>query len=336
MLFLLVLCGVDPRGLADAADAAEILRIVGERRYTDRFSELDATRNGVLSEADAEYFLLLSCDGTAQNTEPERSFTGLLKERYLSAFSVNGIKKTGLFVPSRYKSNSVSVSVDRHSVKTPDGRTAVYFLADIYIRDIRSFRTWYSEKKFGRSEYVSDVAKKVGAVIAMSGDFFSERERGLCIRNGYVLRDSFDRRRDTCVLYSDGTMETYLAGEVRIADIESREPWQAWSFGPALLDKNGKAKSSFNTNVARKNPRAALGYYEPGHYCFVVVDGRQHDYSYGMSMQELSALFEDLGCVSAYNMDGGATAVLANGYGELNRREDTSRQCSDIIYIIDE
>ena len=52
--------------------------------------------------------------------------------------------------------------------------------------------------------------------------------------------------------------------------------WQAWTFGPALLNTDGSVLTSFaSTNrIISANPRTAIGYYEPGHYCLVVVDGR--------------------------------------------------------------
>ena len=59
------------------------------------------------------------------------------------------------------------------------------------------------------------------------------------------------------------------------------------------------------------------------------------EYSYGISMENLSTLFYELGCTVAYNLDGGATAVMANADGMLNRQSDRNRECSDIIYIID-
>ena len=52
-------------------------------------------------------------------------------------------------------------------------------------------------------------------------------------------------------------------------------------------------------------------------------------------MENLSRLFYELGCSVAYNLDGGATAVMANESGMLNRQTDTDRLCSDILYIID-
>ena len=39
--------------------------------------------------------------------------------------------------------------------------------------------------------------------------------------------------------------------------------------------EDGKAKTTFTSDVKPKNPRSVIGYYEPGHYCFVQVDGRK-------------------------------------------------------------
>ena len=89
------------------------------------------------------------------------------------------------------------------------------------------------------------------------------------------------------------------------------DPWQSWHFGPELLDHEGQPKKKFNTEVWGRNPRSVIGYYEPGHYCFVVVDGRQGKYSGGLDMKELSELMYTLGCVRAYNLDGGATAHMS-------------------------
>jgi exopolysaccharide biosynthesis protein len=44
----------------------------------------------------------------------------------------------------------------------------------------------------------------------------------------------------------------------------------------------------------------------------VVVDGRQHA-SAGLEMWELSQLMYDLGCVEAFNLDGGSTSIMTYG-----------------------
>lgn len=49
--------------------------------------------------------------------------------------------------------------------------------------------------------------------------------------------------------------------------------------------------------------------YSPGHYCLLLVDGRQET-SRGMFLDEMSQLFEQLGCKVAYNLDGGHCSFL--------------------------
>jgi len=102
-------------------------------------------------------------------------------------------------------------------------------------------------------------------------------------------------------------MKIYQPEALNIQTLIQTGAYQSWIFGPSLLDENGKAKKDFLTwsYIRELHPRTAIGYYEPGHYCFVVVDGRQKDYSRGMFLEELSQLFEQLGCKVAYNLDGG-------------------------------
>ena len=113
-------------------------------------------------------------------------------------------------------------------------------------------------------------------------------------------------------------METYAPREVDMEAATARGIYQAWSFGPGLLDEEGQPKTRFLSDVKGANPRSAVGYYEPGHYCLVVVDGRGQGGSAGLNMQELSQLFASLGCRAAYNFDGGATAVMADAEGMIS------------------
>ena len=98
-----------------------------------------------------------------------------------------------------------------------------------------------------------------------------------------------------------------------------------------MLLQDGRAMTEFNSELTRANPRSAIGYYEPGHYCFVQVDGRDKNNSRGMTLEELSQLFEDLGCTAAYNLDGGQSS----GFAWMGRllSYPYGRNVSDIIYV---
>lgn len=172
------------------------------------------------------------------------------------------------------------------------------------------------------------MANAGNAIFAVTGDYYGARNKGVVIRNGDLYRDSLNG--DVCVLYADGVMETYQETEFDIQAATARGVWQAWNFGPALLD-NGQAITKFTSAIKGKNPRSSIGYYEPGHYCFITVDGRQEGYSVGMSLAELSQVYAKLGCRAAYNLDGGATAEMVFQGELVNRPYKGGRQSSDII-----
>jgi len=211
---------------------------------------------------------------------------------------------------------------------------AVYFVADIWIKDIQEFKTAFSSGKYGRG-YASRpavIAAENNAILAISGDYYGGRSSGIVIRNGDLYRDTVNS--DICILYADGVMESYYEDEFDLEAAIERGAYQGWSFGPKLID-NGQVPDSYNTTstIISRNPRSAIGYYEPGHYCLITVDGRQSGYSRGMTLEQLSQTFIDLGCVDAYNLDGGQTATMVFDDLIVNQPYKGGRTVSDIIYF---
>lgn len=228
---------------------------------------------------------------------------------------------------NEYRSANLAVTVEQ--IQRDD---AVYYLADIYLSSIEQFRTAFASGVYGRglSDNVLGIARENNALLAISGDYYGIRDQGIVIRNGEMYRDVLFQ--DVLVMYYDGTMETTEKSDFDLDRILSEGAWQAWSFGPMLLD-NGQPMTKFNSQVNPDNPRGAIGYYEPGHYCLVLVDGRQPGYSNGMTLQELSDLFFDLGCKVAYNLDGGQSAVMTFLDSVANQPYKDGRKISDIVYI---
>lgn len=228
---------------------------------------------------------------------------------------------------TEYRSANIAITVDQ--VQSGD---AVYYLANIYLSDIEQFRTAFATGVYGRSlrDEVLDMAVDNNALLAISGDYYGIRDQGIVVRNGELYRDVLFQ--DVLVMYYDGSMETTTKADFSMDRILAEGAWQAWSFGPMLLE-DGQPMTRFNSQVNPDNPRGAIGYYEPGHYCFVLVDGRQPGYSNGMTLTELSRLFHDLGCTVAYNLDGGESAVMTFMDQIANQPYKDGRQISDIIYI---
>ena len=230
-----------------------------------------------------------------------------------------------------YRSKDVSVEIQR-----VEENGVVYFVTDIYVNSIDNLRAGLAKDKFGQGlrESVQSMSQRLNAIVAINGDYYGNRTIGPVVRNGILYRESpFE---DACVLYSDGVMETYAAEELDMEAAKQRGAYQIWSFGPQLLDKNGKAfatSEDFVSTVKGANPRSAIGYYEPGHYCTVLVEGRQAGYSKGMSMVQLSQLFESLGCKAAYNFDGGRSSVMTFMGEVYNQPANGGRSNSDMFYV---
>lgn len=70
--------------------------------------------------------------------------------------------------------------------------------------------------------------------------------------------------------------------------------------------KDGKVDTT-GTNL---NPRTAVGIKEDGSLVFYVLDGRQPAVSNGLGLIDTARHMIDLGCVSAFNMDGGGSSTL--------------------------
>ncbi len=236
-----------------------------------------------------------------------------------------------------YKSSAIDVTIRTYTVENTYAKIASYHVADLYVKDASSIRTAAAGGDFGmRYEGpVKEIAKSVGALLAIDGDTYTHEKDSFVIRNGVLYRDTPIENTDICVLYRDGRMETKAWGTFDVQEIIASDPWQVWGFGPALLDENGHAMEIEHT-LSGHNPRAAIGYYEPGHYCFVIVDGRDHDWSEGMRLSALSRLMEDLGCKAAYNLDGGDSAQMYWNGEIISKSRNESRVISDIIYLLPE
>ena len=238
---------------------------------------------------------------------------------------------TVVVTENSYSSPDIAITV---SEETAANGRITYYLADIYVRDITCFQSALARNVYG-SGYrasITDMAALHDALVAINGDYYGNTNEGVVIRNGVIYRAN-RTDCDVCVLYYDGSMRVMPGSAFTIQDAIQDRAWQAWTFGPALLDTDGGVLTSFaSTNrIIAANPRTAIGYYEPGHYCMIVVDGRGE--SAGITLPDLSQLFSDLGCAAAYNLDGGNSSIMVWQDEIINDPSGGGRQSSDALLI---
>ncbi len=221
-----------------------------------------------------------------------------------------------------------------------------YQIADIYVRDIEKLTTLY-ENDQGNAKLMREFVENSPVLIAISSDYFANNAngKGLIIRNGMLIRSNPCKYSDLCVIYQDGTVRCFDCKQDKIdnEEILANYPYHSFYFGPALLDANGNAKTTFNSTLVEPNPRSAFGYYEPGHYAFISVLGSyaQIDINNknagngkagGLTLSELSELCASLGMKAAYNMDGGRSISM---YWNNRLFGHNVRVIGDILAVVD-
>ncbi len=239
-----------------------------------------------------------------------------------------------------YKSQYVSVEV-----KEIYFEDKLYMVQDVYVKHIESLAAGFAKGLTPLSGEKSTIYEMVehyrnngyNIVAAINGDYCGYNSKGVTIRNG-VLYGKGIAQFDVCIIYKDGTMVTMPPEEFDAQTELEKGAWHVWDFGPSLLSDDGNAFSSFNSDyqkIAKANPRTAIGYYEPGHYCFVVAGGRGEQ-PYGVTLAALSRFMKSLECKSAYNLDGGRSSIMVFGEEIVNEKyQDVNRSNTDMVFIQD-
>lgn len=144
----------------------------------------------------------------------------------------------------------------------------------------------------------------VGAINGGGFDMSNGRPSGALVLNGTVIQSAnsttFWVDKENVAHITDGMEYTQAVADGRVSEAIS-------SFGDILSD--GKAYTGLDNST--RASRTAVGIKPDGSVVLFMVDGRQSPYSAGMTMAELAAAMEELGCERAINLDGGGSSTFA-------------------------
>lgn len=269
---------------------------------------------------------------------------GDFSETFADRFLAEG--EAPVLTETSYQSQNIAIEITSQRY----GKSDVY-VADVYVRSVDLFQRYFVGGNWNKgTDKVPNIAAESGGILAMTGDSSQRRSSGWVMGNGNVANDGASGQmntvRDICIVYKNGEMRALTSPSkeenLQVGE-ETDDIWHIFLFGPALLDENGKAFTAFDTatsqEVASKNPRSVLGYYEPGHYCFVQVDGREtksaleNGTNRGLSLPDLAELMESLGCKAAYNLDGGRSSMLWFNGELVSTPANVGRKIGDIMII---
>jgi Exopolysaccharide biosynthesis protein related to N-acetylglucosamine-1-phosphodiester alpha-N-acetylglucosaminidase len=238
------------------------------------------------------------------------------------------------FTETGYEDESITVVMEKYHEHDTDIN-----VARVTIKSPTQLRTALAGK-FGttRTNRVTSLAEQNNAVVAMSGDYYANRDRGYIVRQGVTYRKTPFKTLDMLIIDDLGDFHILVksnAAELKAFLESDRTIVNALNFGPALVI-DGVAQeipSNYEFNPRGTEPRAAIGQLDTLTYMMVVVDGRTDD-NKGLRMSELADFMARMGCTQAFNLDGGNTATLVfNNQLYCDKSNSGERSVSDIIYF---
>ncbi|MGI6725625.1 MAG: phosphodiester glycosidase family protein [Christensenellales bacterium] len=252
----------------------------------------------------------------------------------------------------RYASPTLRLVITRH--QDIDNKLR-WFESHIFFTEDESFQMYpFDPGNRRKMSPMEKIANKYNLVYALNGDYYIYRVNmnrdGKKFVIGKVARDFkilYDQpinpnrkthpNLDVMALYPDGSMSVHGANEMTAEQLIKAGARDVLSFGPWLVrDGEINVQGVANFGVTQQ-PRAGLGMVGKGHFLHIVVESRTSK-SKGVNTTWLAERFQAQGCGTAFNLDGGQTAVLIFMGEQLNEigkydGKTNSREQNEIMGI---
>lgn len=222
---------------------------------------------------------------------------------------------------------------DDLKVKLVETRTSNqhYWVAEVVSSETTPLKGAMTNDTYnGKKEAISSMAKRLGAVLAVNASGFyakTNKPMGTVVRNGELVSIDPAYTGEILSLKSDGNLNfTTINSEEEFNNLDIE---QTFTFGPILV----RDSQATQLNDTSRHPRTAIGQLDDNRYVIVVAEGRMEGAD-GMTLGELQQLFLNLGCKTAYNLDGGGSTTLYFQGKLINTPSDGSeRSVVDMIYF---
>ncbi|MFZ5634426.1 MAG: phosphodiester glycosidase family protein [Bacillota bacterium] len=203
------------------------------------------------------------------------------------------------------------------------------YIAKVKLFDPSVYRVVLAENGLGERETTGDAVARTGAVLGINGGGFYtvvRNGRQLAYPIGNTVIDGkfiggFNPSNEAFFagIQKDGNLIGGIFPEKE--SLTRLDPWQGVSFLPVLI-QNGKPLSVPKEWQTTKQPRTIIGEYANGDLIMIVVDGRQTDWSSGVTLERLQFKLAELGVKEGYNLDGGGSSTFVFKGKVLNRPSD--------------
>ncbi len=242
--------------------------------------------------------------------------------------------------PADYTEWGYEDATIRVQLETREEYGTVIRIAWVDITSPTQLRTAIAGKKVTSSAeaLVQSIAKGNNAVIAVNGDYYTNDPGKTTFeyRMAEKVRAKTNRKKDNLIIDENGDFHTFIQsqGVMEFEEQTGHQIIQAFTFGPTLV-KEGQLMTidkEYGYDPNGKTARTAIGQIGPLSYVLVVAEGRQNPEK-GLTQQQLANFMYELGCVEAFNLDGGGSATMYFDGKYYNKLMGGDRQMSDILYF---
>lgn len=191
------------------------------------------------------------------------------------------------------------------------------------------------ENPYSNNKNVIDYMKTVNKMIGINAGL-----RGVTVKNGISLIDSnTDSNEGYFILAISkcGKLQAFprTATGTEIIEAGFKDAVNIWSpvvengvfFDESALDSNHE---DYDYIFNQKHPRQIFGVLASGDYIIITTDGRMVD-EQGLNFTQIKELVREWGCVSAYNLDGGASTQTVIHHHLITRKLSESRTIGTVI-----
>ena len=257
-------------------------------------------------------------------------------------FTVPPAPDAALYTEDSYEDETISVKLEHQEM---DDGTKMH-VAYIRIADPSQLRTGVAtpEKPAStRTKTVRSMARNYNAVIALNGDNYTDNPKKTTFeyRMTTKIRSNSNKLKDILIIDDLGDFHLFVQSQgikeyPEIMKKEGRKLINAFTFGPALV-KDGKLlelDEDYGYNPNGREPRTAIGQMGPLSYVMVLIEAKDRSGKTGFSQGKLAEFMYNLGCVQAFNLDGGNSAEMVFGEQVIKGQPGgDERTLSDIIYF---
>lgn len=262
------------------------------------------------------------------------------------------------FTETSYQDSTLSVQISTGRFED----VCDYWVADVKIADPSQLRTASASGNFLRSAEMDGVAlcRMLNAVVGLNGDFTFGTEKkgfGYYVRQGALYKDNLDTPghwlcmiMDILLIDEDGDfhiIHNAQKGDISGMVYNGKRVLNSFCFGPALV-VDGKAVENFegadvwiNMSADRERSRVAICQVDRLHYRIIKSSGNYHTTdttipNVGLTLKQFAALCEQEGARTAYNLDGGDSALLYFHTDRINDYKPVAsvRKLQDVIYFV--